>query len=209
MRRRVMLAAFGLSGCVSVDLGGNAPARFQYTLYDPGLGQVAARPAPIVDALLIQPRPANAVADSTAIAYSRESNAFAFYQFASWTEVPMRAVARLLQQRLQRREVATAVGIVGDPMRADWLLTVGVESLHHDLHTPPGSGRVGLVVELFDRRRRVRVSARRFETSAPVASAEAAAAVRAIAEALSAAFEDIQSWLETELQRAAGAAVAR
>ena len=208
MRRRTVLASFGLSGCMALDLGGDAPARLQYAQHDPGLGAVATRAAPIVDALLIQPRPSGAIGESTAIAFARDANAFASYQLASWTEAPTRAVPRLLQQRLQQRRVAAAVGIMGDPMRADWMLAVGVESLHHDLRASPGAGRVVLAVELFDRRRRVRVSARRVETSTAAARAEAAAAVQAIAEALAAAFDEIQAWLEVELQRAAGAAAA-
>ena len=113
---------------------------------------VTRRAQTIVDALLIQAQPAQALGDTQAIAYSRRENEYAFYQYATWTERPVRRLPQLLQRRLQARGVATAVGMLGDPLRADWLLVIGVDDLHHDVRVAPGRGRS----PAGDRRRSVR-----------------------------------------------------
>jgi ABC-type uncharacterized transport system auxiliary subunit len=199
------LASLLLSACISVGIGGDAPAQAHFLLND------AATPAPrraqpVVAALLIQAVPAGATADSAAIAYSQRPDEFAFYQFAQWTERPLRRVPRLLQQRLEARGVAGAVGIVGDPLRADWLLTVAVDALHHDVSVPPGQARVALAAELFDRRSRTRIARRQFDVAVPTASATAPAAAAAMSSALTQAFDRLVPWLEAELQQAATAA---
>ncbi|MBX3607525.1 MAG: membrane integrity-associated transporter subunit PqiC, partial [Piscinibacter sp.] len=208
MRRRTLLlappAAALLAGCVSVGIGNESAAETQYALRDAATAPaaIARREKPLVAALVIQPLPADALADTHAIAYSRRPGEYAFYQLASWTERPVRAVPRLLQQRLEARGVAGAVGLLGDPMRADWLVAVGVEALHHDLPAEPGVGRVVLSVELFDRRRRTRVARRSFEASVPAARADSAAAAVALSQGLGQVFDAVVPWLESELDRA-------
>jgi ABC-type uncharacterized transport system auxiliary subunit len=159
-----------------------------------------------VPALLVQAVAADAAADTASIAYSPRPQQFAQYQFASWTERPLRQVPRLLQQRLEARGVAAAVGLLGEPMRADWLLTIAIDRLHHDVSAAPGQGRVALTVELFDRRERTRVARQHFEASVPAAQADAPAGATAMSAALTQAFDRLVPWLEAELQRAAAAA---
>lgn len=195
------LTALLLSGCVSVGLGGDVPAQAQYLLHD-ATAPAARRPAPLVAALLIQAQPADAQADTTSIAYSRRPHEFAYYQFASWTERPLRQVPRLLQQRLEARGVAGAVGVVGEPMRADWLVTVAIDTLHHDVSVAPGQARLALTAELFDRRSRLRIARRTFEVAVPSASADAPAAAAAMSSSLTQVFDGMVPWLEAELQRA-------
>jgi len=215
-------AALTQTGCLSMDLGGDNPGVLQWALRDAQATPTVPLGAPLVDALLLQARPSNAVADSLSIAYSRQQNAFAFYQFAAWTERPVRQVPRLLQQRLQARGMAGTVGQMGDPMRADWLLMVGVDELHHALAPAlapalvpalasalqPGSGqaRVGLTLELFDRRKRIKHAEQRFDAQLPVASADAAGAVDALSRALALCFDRALPWLEAALPVAAGRA---
>jgi ABC-type uncharacterized transport system auxiliary subunit len=205
-RRWCLAAAAGAwltqTGCISMDLGGDSPGMLQWTLLDARAAPTVPLDAPLVDALLLQARPSNAVADSLSIAYSRQQNAFAFYQFAAWTERPVRQVPRLLQQRLQARGVAGTVGQVGDPMRADWLLTVGVDELYHAVQPGGGQARVALTLELFDRRQRRKLAERRFSAQLPVASEDAAGAVDALSQALALCFDRALPWLEAALPAA-------
>jgi ABC-type uncharacterized transport system auxiliary subunit len=197
--------ALVLAACVSVDVGGNAPATVQLSLRDAAVGTTARRAAPLVDALLVQAQPADALADTLSVAYSVRDGEFAFYQLATWTERPVRQLPRLLQRRLEARGIASAVGLAGDPMRADWLLTLGVDAVVHDLRAAPGAARLAVTAELFDRRTRTRVAMRRFEAVEPSARADSAAAAQAMAVAVGRAYDELVPWLEEQLQRAATA----
>ena len=190
-----------LTACVSVGIGTDVPLQAHYLLHDAAV-PAPRRAAPVVAALSIQALPADATADTAAIAYSQRANEFAYYQFASWTERPVRRVPRLLQQRLEARGVAGAVGMVGEPVRADWLLTLAIDTLHHDAAALPGQGRVALTAELFDRRNRTRIARRQFVATAATASADAPAAAAALSQALTQVFDRLVPWLETELQQA-------
>lgn len=197
-----LLTAPLLAACVSIGLGGDAPAQALYRLHDPGAA-APRRTAPLVAALLIQPQPSDATADTLSIAYSTAPNRFAHYQLASWTERPVRQLPRLLRQRLEARGVAGAVGMVGDPLRADWWLAIAIETLHHDASATPGQARLAYTAELFDRRSRERVAQRRFEAAVPMPDASAAAAAGALSAATAQSFDLLVPWLEAELQRAA------
>lgn len=199
--RRALAAVMActLAGCVSVGIGNEPVAHQQLRLVDGSAAAVMPRTTPLVPTLLVQPQPADAVADTLAIAYSREPQNFAFYQHASWTERPVRRVTRLLQERLQARVVAAAVGQTGDPLASDWLLALRVDTLHHDAATSPGQAQVRIVAELFDRRTRQRVAQRSFAAMAPLASVGAAAAAAAMSQALGSVFDELVPWLESAL----------
>lgn len=207
-RRRSLVAVMSalvgglLSGCMSLGLGGDTPAQTQYLLHDPGAATAPRRSEPLVPALLIQAMSADAAADSVAIAYSQQANEFAHYQFATWTERPLRQVPRLLRQRLEARGVAGAVGLIGEPLRTDWLLTVAVDNLHHDVSTLPGQARVAITAELFDRRSRTRIASRQFSVALPTARADAPSATAALSASLGQAFDALVPWLEAALQTA-------
>jgi ABC-type uncharacterized transport system auxiliary subunit len=102
--------------------------------------------------------------------------------------------------------VAGAVGRLGDPLRADWLLTIGIDTLYHDLRSPPGAARLAITADLVDHATRVRVAHRQFEASVPTAQADSAAAAQALSLALGRVFDELVPWLEAELQRAPPAA---
>ncbi len=199
-RLATLLAALLSSGCVSVGLGGDVPPLAQYRLHDAGAPALRLA-APLLPALLIQAQPADAAADTVSIAYSQRPHEFAHYQFAVWTERPLRQVARLLQQRLEARGVAGAVGVIGEPLRADWLLTVAIDTLHHDVSAPPGQARLAITAELFDRRNRARTARRQFEVAVPTASADAPSAAAAMSQALVQVFDRLVPWLEAELRQ--------
>jgi ABC-type uncharacterized transport system auxiliary subunit len=197
-----LLAPLLLAACVSIGTGGETAPHTYHVLRD-AAPATPRRAEPLVQALLIQPMPAGALADTVSIAYSRRAHEFAFYQLASWSERPARELPRLLQRRLEGRGVATAVGLFGEPMRADWLLTISVDTLHHDVSTVPGQARLALTAELFDRRSRSRVARRQFEASAPTATADSAAAAVALSLTVAQVFDALVPWLEGELQLAA------
>lgn len=196
-----LLAPLLLAACISVGIGGDSAAHVHHVLYDPAAA-TPRRAEPLLRALLIQPLPADVQADTVSIAYSRRAHEFAYYQLASWSERPVRQLPRLLQQRLESRGVAGAVGLVGEPVRADWVVTIAIDTLHHDVSATPGLGRLGLTAELFDRRSRTRVARRRFEASAAAASADSAAAAAALSQAVGQVFDALVPWLEGELQSA-------
>jgi ABC-type uncharacterized transport system auxiliary subunit len=196
-----LLAAVALAACVSVDVGSEGATQVTYRLADAATGPER-RESPLVGALLIQPLPADALADTVSIAYSRRSQEFAFYQLATWTERPVRQLPRLLQRRLEARGVAAAVGLLGEPLRADWLLTIAVDTLHHDVSQPPGRAHLALTAEIFDRRSQTRVARRSFAAAVATPTADSAAAATALSQAVGQVFDELTPWVEAELQRA-------
>ena len=78
---------------------------------------------------------------------------------------------------------------------------MAVDSLHHDASSDPGVGRVGLTLELVDRRSRQRAARRSFTTDAPLPSADATGAAAALSQALARAFDEAVPWLEDTLAR--------
>lgn len=202
-RRHVPLACAAVlssaAGCVSVDVGHEGGAQLQLALRDAAERASPPRAAPLVDALVLQAQPGNAMADTLSIAYAQRADEYAFYQLATWMERPVRLVPRLLQQRLQARGVATAVGLAGDPMRADWMLAIGIETIHHDVRTAPGFARLALTADLFDRRSRVRVAHRQFEASVQTLRQDSTSAAQAMSVALARTFDELVPWLEVAL----------
>jgi ABC-type uncharacterized transport system auxiliary subunit len=208
MKRRQTLALIGglpaaslFSGCITIDLAEPQDTQLQYRWHDDAPLPVA-REKPLVDALLLQPVPGAAMADTTGIAYTRGAHAFAYYQYASWTERPLRVLPRLLQRRLEARGTAGATTLLGDQQRADWLLTLAIDELHHDATGTPGHARLALTTELFQRRARRRVARQTFEQTVPLARADAAAAVDGLSAALARTLDALLPWLEDALARA-------
>lgn len=211
MNRRHTLALLGgvpaatlLGGCITIDLAEPTQTQLQYRWQDDA-PPPPARPRPLVDALLLQSVPGAAMADTTGIAYTRGAQAFAYYQYASWTERPLRTLPRLLQQRLEARGTAGITTLQGDQQRSDWLLTLAIDELHHDASTDPGSARLRVTAELFQRRARARVARQVFTQAVPLAKGDAAAAVNGLSTALTRALDQLLPWLEDALARAAAA----
>lgn len=209
MNRRAVLAGAAsatlLGGCVTVGIGTDSPAHTYLALRDAG-EPPPRRATPLVPALVIQPLPADAVADTASIAYARQPHAYSFYQQASWTERPVRQLPRLLQRRLEARGTAAAVGLAGEPLRSDLLLTLAIDALHHDVSASPSLGRLALTVELVDRRQRTRLARRSFEASVPASRVDSAAAAEALSRATGQVFDALLPWLEAELARPVPAA---
>ncbi|GIL04419.1 MAG: hypothetical protein BroJett031_09390 [Betaproteobacteria bacterium] len=203
---RAAAAVFGalLAGCVSVQLGTEGARHVNLVLAD-ARPAMARRDAPAARALLIQAVPADPLANTRSIAYARSPGAREFYQLASWTEPPLRAITRLLQQRLEARGTAEAVGLLGQPIAGDWLLAIGVEAVYHDVAAEPGTARLVLRAELIDRRARTLAARRTFEAAVPVERADSAAAAAALGRAVADTFDALVPWVEEQLARAASA----
>ena len=197
-------ALLGACGGINVGIGAESPPQTYLALRDPGAAPTR-REAPLLPALVIQALPADALADTGGIAYARRPHEYAYYQLASWTERPVRLLPRLLQRRLEARGTAAAIGQNGDPLRSDWLLTLSVDALYHDVSVQPGQGRVALTAELHDRRSRQRVARRNFEAAAPAAREDSSAGVAAMSVATGKVFDALVPWLEGELERAMAA----
>lgn len=203
---RAAAVVFGalLAGCVSVQLGTEGARHVNLVLAD-ARPAMARRDAPAARALLIQAVPADPLANTRSIAYARSPGAREFYQLASWIEPPLHAITRLLQQRLEARGTAEAVGLLGQPIAGDWLLAIGVEAVYHDVAAEPGTARLVLRAELIDRRARTLAARRSFEAAVPVERADSAAAAAALGRAVADIFDALVPWLEEQLARAASA----
>lgn len=153
-------------------------------------------------ALLIQAVPAGPLANTRSIADARPPGAREFYQPASWTEPPLHAITRLLQQRLEARATAEAVGPLGQPIARDRLLAIGVEGVHHDVAAGPGTTRLVLRAERVDRGARTLAARRTFEAADPVERAASAAAAAPLGRSVADIFDALAPWLGEQLARA-------
>jgi ABC-type uncharacterized transport system auxiliary subunit len=204
MRRRaiVLAAPAALAGCISVDVGtGKAPAHLRYVLDDPGAAAPVAAAAPLIDALAVQSVAGDPLADSAAIVYARSERERATYALSSWTDRPSHRIAGLLRRRLERTGTFGAIVELGRPAGTRWLLTVGVDAVHHDLRSEPGQGVVQLTAALFDHRSRTRVATREFRATEAAAQANAESATAAIGVATGRVFDALLPWLEAALRR--------
>jgi ABC-type uncharacterized transport system auxiliary subunit len=202
MRRRFLLlgatSAPLLGACVNLGVGNEATPQRQFVLQDAGLA-AQARMVQQVPALLVQILPSSAAAETLSMAYAPRADELAFYQFATWADRPVRRIPQLLVQRLEVAGVAAAAGELGGPLTGDWLLTLRIDHLAHEMATPPGAGRVQVTAELYNRRQPGRVARQRLDASAPVASADSAAAATALSVALGRVFDALLTWLQAEL----------
>lgn len=190
-----------LPGCIAVRLDGQSARHVNLVLAD-ARPAMTRRAAPATPALLIQAVPADPLANTRSIAYARSPGAREFYQLASWTEPPLRAITRLLQQRLETHGTAQAVGLLGQPLAADWLLAIGVDAVYHDVAAAPGTVRLALRAELIDRRTRTQAARRTFDAQVPAERADAMAAAAALAVAVADVFDALVPWLDQQLLQA-------
>lgn len=200
-RRAAVLAATALlAGCVSVSVGsGDAPAMTYFVLADARPASPS-KPADAVQArLAIQAAGSDPLADSTVMVYSRRPGERAFYQFASWTERPSRRLAQLAEQRLDASGRFASVTQLGQPVTSDWLLTLSLDTLVHDVSATPGRVLLALRADLIRRTDRTRVAQRTFTASIPVAEASAPAAVAAFGLAAADLLDALTLWVDAEV----------
>jgi ABC-type uncharacterized transport system auxiliary subunit len=200
MRRRAALsfaAVAWLAGCVSINVGSaDAPALTFYVLADARPAKVAAPSEQPFGPLAIQGVAGDPLADSIALVFSRRDGERAVYQFASWSERPSRRLAQLAQQRLEAGGRFASVTLLGQPIAADWLLSLTLDTLVHDVSASPGRAQLALRAELINRRDRSLVASRTFAAAPPVAEATAPAAVAAFGTAVADVLDPLTAWVE-------------
>lgn len=200
MRRLAALLVLALpllAGCVSVSVGSaDVPGLTYYVLADARQAPPVAPAADATARIALQAAGADPIADSIAIAYSRRPSERAFYQFASWTERPSVRLTQLARQRLASRGRFASVTQLGQPVDSDWLMSISLESLVHDVSTKPGRARLALRAELMHRAERKLVAQRTFTAAPPVAEEAAPAAVAAFAGATADVLDALSDWVE-------------
>jgi len=201
MSRRAFLlavAAAPIAGCVSVSVGtADTPGMTYYVLADARPAAPSASAARGPARLAIQAVGGDPMADSISLAYSRRPGERALYQFASWTERPSRRFAQRSQRRREAGGRFAAVTMLGQPVASDWLLTLALDTLVHDVAVTPGRAQVVLRAELIRRADRTRVAQRTFSAAPPVADAAAPAAVAAFAVAVADVLDPLTAWVES------------
>lgn len=194
------IPALGLAGCFG---GGRTPHAW-WELDDARAGE-AGRAEPDAAraslSLLVEGVAAGALYDGTALLYSRGAGMRAPYQYASWTERPAARLARLARRRLQARGGFRDVSLAEAGTAPELLLTLTLETLHHEL--PPGSAqgqggqlRLAVSAQLLDWRARRPLASRAFDLAEPVASADAAGAVQAAGRAVAGLLDALAPWVE-------------
>ena len=201
MRRAVAAigaAAAMLAGCVSVSVGNaDAPGVTYFALADARPPAAALAPPPGAPRLAIQASGADPLADSVSMTFSRRSGERQLYQFASWSERPSRSLAVLAQDRLLAGGRFASVTQIGQPVASDFLLTLRLEQMLHDVGSTPGLARVAVRAELVDRRERIVIGQRLFTASAPVAEPAAAPAAAAFGVATAEVLDQLTPWVES------------
>jgi len=199
-RRNTLLAMvlLPLAGCVSVSVGNSdLPATVNFQLNDAR----PATPAPSSGStrLAIQSLGGDPTIDGLLLVFSRRPGELAYYQFAAWSERPSRRIGLLAQQRLDASGRFAVVTQLGQPIATDWLLTLALESLEHDVATPPGRVRLALRAELIRRSDRTRVGQRLFTATPPTAEAASPAAVAAFNLAVAEVLDQLGPWVESTI----------
>lgn len=209
------IPALGLAGC----FGGRTPHAW-WELDDARAG-AAGRAEPDAArerlSLLVEGVAAGALYDGTALLYSRGAGMRAPYQYASWTERPAARLARLARRRLQARGGFRDVSLAEAGTASELLLTLTLESLHHELPRGIGQGeasgavgnggnggeggasgvlRLAVAAQLLDWRARRAIASRTFSLAEPVASADAAGAVQAAGRAVASLLDALAPWVE-------------
>lgn len=193
MRRWLGMAlALMLAGCF--PSGSREPQRF--FVLDLPASTVPKAKSTRPSTLLVAPTTASSFYDSPDIVYSRTPGTRAYYQYASWTQPPSRAISDLLLERLRRSGAFKTVATPGSGIKGNLLLTTQLEELYHDASTSPGTVHVRLTAELTDPSRRTLIARRTFTRSAPAASYDASGAVQGFRQALDALLNDVVAWVD-------------
>lgn len=191
-----LLLALASSGC-SI-FGGDLPARTWYELTDLRADAAAASEAKgSALVLLLSPVSESSFYDGTAIAFSRQSGGRAYYQYAAWTERPVKRLAQMLEHRLARRPAFGTVAQATAGVRGDLLLNLRLEEIYLDAAQPPGSARVAVTAELLDWRARKVIARQRFERVATVDGEDSARVAAGFNRAITGVLDELTAWLET------------
>ncbi len=185
----------GLAGCLPNPA--SLPPQQYFVLSDlanPAAGKPPARAAG--RALLINPTVTSPFYDTQSLAYSRAAGQRGYYQFAGWTERPGRRFSELLTRRLEARGAFGSVASTTAGVRGDVLLNTRLEELYQDTGASPGRVVVEVTAEIVDYAERTMVARRRFSQSVATSGDNAAAAVNAFNQAVTALLDEVSTWVE-------------
>jgi len=205
--RRIRFAALGAlalltTACISVDVGKDTAQQAQFRIVDGGATPVAATRSSGRD-LIVAAQPSSSVDDSFSLAFSRQLNQRAAYQFATWNDRPSNRLAQLVVDRLAARRSFASVALAGRGIGGDVQLNLSVNDFYHDAAATPGTARVEVAAELVDRSTRKLIARQTFAASAPVNPANAAAAAAALGLASTKVLDDLVAWTEAKAAPAA------
>jgi cholesterol transport system auxiliary component len=193
-----MAAVSSLAACSVIDThpGGN-PAYYQIQDLRPRGSPPRADGSGV---LLLGGVSAAALHDSDRLVYTRDGLAYAYYQFAHWSERPGKRLAVLAEQRLAAsgRYAAVLPSVAG--VRGDWMLQLRLDDLTHEdrrlaPQSPEGRVTVRLSATLVDWRQRGLLARQSFESVQPVTSADARGAAQAASLATTAVLDALEAWL--------------
>jgi cholesterol transport system auxiliary component len=145
-------------------------------------------------ALLVTPTTASPFYDGQAIVYSPAPGLRAHYQLNRWTEPPSRRIGTLLTERLRASGAFASVAAATGSLRGALVLDTQLDEMVHDAATLPGSVTLSFTATLSDPARRAVAGQRRFSASVPVATPDAAGAVRAFDAAVDSLLDDVVAW---------------
>jgi cholesterol transport system auxiliary component len=200
MRAAAAAACALLGGCLSVPNESLPPQQY-YVLTD--LAQAGATPEPARSdrTLLVSPTATSPFYDTQSLVYSRAAGQRAYYQFAGWTERPGRRFSELLLRRLEARGAFAWVASTTASVRGDRVLNTRLEELYQDTVTKPGRVQVEVTAEVIDHAERAMIARRRFTQSAVTGGDNAASAVAAFNQAMTALLDELTAWAESTATR--------
>lgn len=194
MKYWVIVLGLLLSGCLG--LGKETPGVVNYVLED--LAAPAQKTAPADPrSLLVLDTTASGFYDNEYLVYSRAQGTRGQYQYARWTERPGKRFSDLLQKRLAAQSGFASVAVAGGQVRGDLVLDTELSEFYHEADTSPGSVRVQLRAELIDLKTRKLIGRQWFERRVPIASYDAAGAVKGFNQATTGVLDDVVAWLAT------------
>ena len=199
--RRKLLGLSGLlclGGCTGFGLSAASQPISAYSLDDlagstHSAGRAEALPGP---GLLIATAPVALLYDTDRMVFTRDGAAYAYYQFANWSDRPARRISQLAEARLSQRGRFASVGSTTSGLRGERLLSLRLEWLLHDDSRSPGEVRLAVTGEMIDTRTRTLLGRERFEAQARVRSRDAQGAAQAGSEALTTLLNALCDWTE-------------
>ena len=197
-----LLVAVMNAGCLS--FGEPPMAQTYYVLEDVQRAQEVPTWVPIRRALLIAASPADPLADSRALVFSRTQGQRAHYQFAAWTQRPSQRITELLAQRFAQQAMFTSTALLGSGVTGDLLLSLGLEDFYHDVTSAPGEARVAIEAKLIDSDKHTLLARERFTASSPVERENAAGAAAALSVSLGKIFDALVPWAAQTVQKQHG-----
>ncbi len=189
----ILIVMFSGFGC-SIKLGKKSNAKTYYVLQDPDAKKATYRKRPL--SLLLGETTAPALASGRKIVFSRSPDTRSFYQYASWSETPPRFFTRLLLDRLETAGLFTAVCRRPAVVHTDLQLSVELIEFYHDAGIQPGSARIKIRAQLFDRRSKTTVGQQYFFHAVTTPTYDAKGAVQGFSQAVGLILDDVVNWLD-------------